>query len=95
MVADWLHKYMKLDKPKAERVAEVLADANRHKIHNRPLDFNKLQSLNLTVKRLEEDQDLQDAVLSVFHATTVTFESTPCIKIVENHLGKGVYQVLS
>ena len=95
MVADWLHKYMRLSQSDATKAAALLANANEHKTHNRPLDFDKLKSFNLNVKRLEEDQDLQDAVLSVFHATTVTFETTPCVKIVENHLGKGVYQVMT
>lgn len=93
MVADWLHKYMKLNKSTATNAAKELANANTHKTHNRPLGFDKLKSLKLNVKRLEDDHDLQDAVLSVFHATTVTFESTFCIKIVESHLGKGVYEV--
>ena len=92
MVAEWLIKYMKMNKSDAENAAQELADVNKHKIHNRPLNFDKLKSLKLEVKRLEDNQKLQDAVLSVFHATTVTFESTSCVKIVENHLGKGVYQ---
>ncbi len=94
VVAEWLHKYMKMDEADAKKAAKELADANRHKTHDRPLNFDKLKLLKLAVKPLEGDQNLQDAVLSVFHATTVTFESTSCVKIVENHLGKGVYQVL-
>lgn len=95
MVADWLHEYMKMDAEEAKNAAKVLADANKHKIHDRPLDFNKLESLKIKVRCLEDDHDLQDAVLSVFHAATVTFESTNCVKIVENHFGKGVYQVIN
>ena len=94
IVADWLVKHMKIDEVTAQKAAQKLANANEHKTHNRPLGFDKLKSLKLKVKHLEEDQELQDAVLSVFHATTVTFETTSCIKIVENHLGKGVYQAI-
>ncbi|MGH7425352.1 MAG: hypothetical protein ACREJP_04215, partial [Candidatus Methylomirabilales bacterium] len=36
---------------------------------------------------LEEDDALQDAVLSIYHAEDLTFSSTPVVKIVENHLG--------
>jgi len=46
------------------------------------------------VERLEEDQMLQELVLSVFHAIMVTFQVTPCVKIVENQNGKGVYTTL-
>lgn len=94
VVADWLQRYMNLNSTDAKYAAQKLANADEHKIHNRPLDFDKLKSLKLKVKRLEDDQDLQDAVLSVFHATTVTFEITSCVKIVESDLGKGVFQIL-
>jgi hypothetical protein len=40
---------------------------------------------------LEDDQDFQDKVLSVYHATLVAFDMVPCIKIIENHHGKGTY----
>ncbi|GAI15319.1 unnamed protein product, partial [marine sediment metagenome] len=43
----------------------------------------------LEIGNLEDDQDLQDLVLSVFHTTTHTFNATPAVKIIENHLGKA------
>jgi hypothetical protein len=36
---------------------------------------------------LEDDQQLQDAVLSIYHALDLTFRG-PAIKVVENHLGR-------
>lgn len=44
--------------------------------------------LGLKVTALEEDQALQDLVLSVFHATTIIFDRR-VIKIIENHLGNA------
>ncbi|MGH9895093.1 MAG: SDH family Clp fold serine proteinase, partial [bacterium] len=41
---------------------------------------------------LELDQGLQDAVLSVFHATTHTFNGTPAVKLIENHHGRAYIQ---
>ena len=29
----------------------------------------------------------------MFHATTHTFNATPCVKIIENHLGKAFIKV--
>jgi hypothetical protein len=46
---------------------------------------------HLKITPLEDDQSLQDLVLSVFHATVVTFERTNCVKIFENHNGKGMF----
>jgi hypothetical protein len=57
------------------------------------VSYDLLLSKGLAVKRLEDDPDLQDAVLSVFHATMTTFQVTNCLKIVENHTGKEHYLV--
>jgi polysaccharide deacetylase 2 family uncharacterized protein YibQ len=47
---------------------------------------------------LEEEQRLQDAVLSVHHACIHTLTATPAVKIIENHMGAAfistVQQVL-
>ena len=36
---------------------------------------------------LEDNQDLQDAVLTTHHAFMHTFSNTHCVKIIENHEG--------
>jgi len=38
---------------------------------------------------LEANQPVQDAVLSIFHSFTHTFNATPAVKIIENHLNKA------
>ena len=38
---------------------------------------------------LEADPKVQDAVLSVHHATMITFEQTPMFKIIENQNGSS------
>ena len=43
----------------------------------------------MKIVKLEDDQELQDKVLSVFHATIAAFEFSPCIKLIQNHNGKG------
>ena len=35
------------------------------------------------IQKLEDNQKLQEKVLSVFHAATLTFDMTNCIKIIE------------
>ena len=45
----------------------------------------------MNIVPLEGDQQLQDKVLSVYHATMLTFEKTNCVKIIESHEGKGYY----
>ena len=95
----WLASYMLHGEENASitarRIAEWLGSADKHKTHGRPIGPEQALEAGLKVKRLEDDQDLQDAVLSVFHACAVTFEVTKCLKIVENHEGKGVFVMAS
>jgi len=45
--------------------------------------------MGLIIEDLEDDQEFQDLILSVFHATTHTFNGTNAVKIIENHNGKA------
>lgn len=94
-VAEWLDTYMfKDDDKKGASIAGWLGDFNEHKTHGRPINYRLAQEKGLKITLLENDQELQDKVLSVFHATLVTFDVAPCVKIIENHLGKGSYIVI-
>ena len=94
-VGSWLDQYMFLgqDKVAAERIATWLGNFNEHKTHGRPIGYDLALQQGLKVKSLESDQVLQEAVLSVFHSVMVTFQTTSCLKIIENHNGKGHYLV--
>ncbi len=39
------------------------------------------QEKGLKISLLEDNQQFQDKVLSVFHSTLGTFEVTPCVKL--------------
>lgn len=94
-VAEWLGNYMFKDLPdgreKGSQIAEWLGDFTEHRTHGRPINYKLAREKGLRVTLLEDDQILQDKVLSVFHASIITFEVTLCIKMIENHLGKGTY----
>lgn len=94
-VKNWLMSYMfasQSDGQKsAESIANWLGNFNNHLTHSRPIPINEEKVQGLIVKPLEEDQTLQEKVLSVFHASIVTFEVTNCVKIIENQNGVGTY----
>lgn len=93
LVKEWLSKYMLSDdKERAESVATWLGDHLDHKTHSRFLHRDDLEHRGLKIVRLEDNQGLQDAVLSVYHAFSITFSGTPAAKIIENHLGKMYVQ---
>ena len=61
---------------------------DRYRTHGRPIRIEELEGIaGLRVRRLEADDPLQDAVLSIYHALDISFGG-PAIKIVENHLGR-------
>jgi len=92
-VSVWMQQNMfKSDqnaKQKADTIAAWLGDAHYHKTHGHPINYDEALAKGLNVERLENDQLLQDRVLTVFHAVAVTFGVTNCVKMVENHKGKG------
>lgn len=93
LVANWLARYMFASDPnamdKAAKVAAALADHASFKSHGRFIGRDQARALGIVVDDLEADQALQDAVLSIFHATTHTFGATPAVKLIENHQGKA------
>jgi hypothetical protein len=94
-VESWLAQFMfQGNRPdKAHEIADWLGNFEEHRTHGRPIGYDLAHAKGLVVNRLEDDQELQEAVLSVFHATMVTLQVTNCLKIMENHRGKGFYLV--
>jgi hypothetical protein len=101
VVAAWLARYM-LAHPdsgtkegdrvaRAREIAEHFGSEEAYdhfRTHGRSIRIEELEQVEgLVVRRLESDDELQDAVLSVYHATDLTFGGS-AIKIVENHLGR-------
>jgi len=91
-VGEWLDTYMfKNEEKRGVGIAEWLGNAKLHKSHGRPIGIEQARIVGLKITAIEDDQELQERVLSLFHATTVTFDATNCMKFIENHLGRGSY----
>lgn len=92
LVAEWLATYMLKRKRNkhaiAASIADWLADDKAHLSHSRAITREQLRTMGVTVTALEDDQALQDAVLSVHHAVMLTFQQSNAIKLIENHLGR-------
>ncbi|MGH1549712.1 SDH family Clp fold serine proteinase [Leifsonia poae] len=73
----------------AKAAAEFFADSDAHMAHSRGIGRDKIRAYGLKVSNLEDDAGLQDAVLTVHHAMTHTFNITSIAKIVENQLGRS------
>lgn len=102
LVRDWLGMNMFHEEPDAaEKINKVWGELGDHALtlsHARHLSAEKCRDIGLHIVSLEDNQALQDAVLSVHHACMLTLTATGAFKIIENHLGvafiKVVQQVL-
>ncbi len=74
-------------------VDTIIKALNNHqdtRSHARHIHADEAESMGLIVNRLEDDDELQDIVLSVHHAYMSTFWSTPTIKIIESDNGHTI-----
>lgn len=96
LVSSWLKDVMFAgdDNPhdKAQKIVEALNNHSDTKTHSRHIHAPEAISFGLKVKMLEEDQDLQDLVLTIHHSFMHTLANTSAIKIIENHKGKAMIQ---
>ena len=70
-----------------EKIVESLTSYSATKAHGRHLSASTCKSLGLNIQMMEENQALQDAILTVHHAYIHTLSATPSIKIIENQNG--------
>lgn len=98
MVRDWLQSGMFEGEESAaqavDKVMEELADHAISLSHARHLSMDRCRRIGLKIDALEDDPELQDAVLSVHHACIHTLTATAAIKIIENHEGAAFIQAV-
>lgn len=90
LVTDWLTKYMFADKSDAASLASTVADffgGDGHGSHGRRIDREQLRARKLEVVDLEDDQKLQDDALTLYHLSTLAFQSGPAVKSVFSNNG--------
>jgi hypothetical protein len=72
---------------KANTLVEFLLSHDVHKAHGRHLHRQELRAKGLKIVDLEDDDALQEAVLSVHHACMLTVGNHNVFKLIENHKG--------
>lgn len=91
LVTTWLSRNMLRDHQNKDEVIEgIIKELGDHSVsyaHNRHLSNQKCKDIGLVIKDLEEDQELQDKVLSIHHIYFHTLSSTSAFKIIENQNG--------
>jgi len=74
-------------KKKARRIVKFLSDADQNRSHSRHIHADECLKVGLKVEMLEQDQEMQDLVLTVHHCYMHSLMNTPSFKIIENHNG--------
>lgn len=88
IVQDWLKYNMFADEPeKIKAIVDAFSDHKTNKSHSRHISKKQCEMLGLNILSLEDDQTLQDYVLTTHHAFMHTFSNTHAVKIIENHNG--------
>lgn len=88
-------------KAKAKKIVDELGSHMLTKSHARHISSQNARDLGIKILDLEDDNELQDCVLSVHHAFVNTLTDTAAIKIIENHngiafiVGLGATQMLA
>jgi len=87
IVEEFLDKHMFRgeDGTKAKSISTHLADHSNFNSHGKKLDSDYMKMLGVKVVDLEAEQELQELVLSVFHATALCLEGTNAVKIIANN----------
>ncbi|MBN8678356.1 MAG: hypothetical protein J0M29_09030 [Chitinophagales bacterium] len=88
LAEDWLGRNMCVgQKAKVDSILKEFSDHAQSKSHSRHISKEKCKSVGLKIVDMEDDNDLQDIILTTHHAYMHTFAHSAAVKIVENHLG--------
>lgn len=96
MTREWLVRGM-LDgrsdaSSRAHTIVTELADHALTKAHARHLSAARCKSIGLNVSMMEDNQPLQDAILTLHHACIHTLAATQAFKLIENQNGVAFIQ---
>lgn len=99
LVKKWLGSCMfdKNNKDDVKKIKTITDKLNEHDIsknHARHLDIDFCKDIGLKIKAMEDDNQLQDAILSVHHAFMITLDATPAVKIIESQEKKSYVSLI-
>ena len=75
-----------------ENIKETFLNHSNSYSHSRHISREDCRNAGLNILDLEDNQELQDAVLSLHHCYMILIDMANVTKIVENQLGKCYLQ---
>lgn len=96
MVKEWLVSGMlhgdSNASDKADNIIRELGDHALTKSHARHISASKCKNIGLNIEMLEDNQNIQEAVLAVHYACIQTLSATPAFILIENQNGIAFIQ---
>lgn len=91
----WLNRNMcNRDEQRTEKILKEFSDHETNKSHSRHISKDKCKEIGLAIVDMEDDNVLQDLILTVHHSFMHTFAHSSATKIVENHTGVAYVESL-
>jgi len=78
----------------AKKILKEFSDHKTNKSHARHISKDRCKEIGVPVVDMEDDNVLQDLILTVHHSFMHTFAQTNATKIVENHIGVAYIESL-
>lgn len=80
---------------KINKIINHLTEKKTTKTHGRHIGLDESKLIfGDNIIELEQDQKLQDLVLTIHHACVITLQATQCYKMIENHNGRAFMQIV-
>ncbi len=78
---------------KSQEIVTYLSAYKDRKTHGRHINIDECKAIGIIVKDLEDDQNLQDLILTIHHCYMHALANTPAFKIIENHKGAAMVRM--
>jgi len=82
------------DPNKVNNIIKIFSDHNTQKTNSRHISRKECISAGLNIANLEDNQELQDAVLTTHRAYMHTFLTSGAVKLIENQWGQHILKQL-
>ena len=86
-LTDHILKNARMNDEQIKEIKKIFGDNDDSKTHSRHISKEKCKEAGLNIYDLEDDQMLQDLILSIHHSYMIAFDCTIATKIVENNKG--------
>lgn len=90
---NWLARNYKLDDVAATEMSKPFVEHSETKSHSRHISLGQCKKIGLNIVDLENDDELQNLILSLHHAYMIFFDKSIAFKAVENQLGARYLRV--